>query len=214
MSIVGQFNGLNIVGLPCDLDAGVRAPSSIEWDMQEMVASGPPSLTGQVQTYDWMNSWWEAQVSFTPMTRLSHDYWTAFLADCRGTSNAFMIGDPKARSPKGSPSGVPVVAGAGQTGYSLVTRGWTPGKSRLLLVGDFIQIGYRLYKVRDQVNSDASGDATLSIWPNLRDLPADGTVIQCSNCKGLFRLKNASGNKSSTNVGNYGLAGFAIREAF
>ena len=81
-------------------------------------------------------------------------------------------------------------------------------------VGDFIQIGYRLYKLMDTVNSDVSGDATLAIWPNLRDLPADATAIKCSNCKGLFKLKNTSGNKSSTNPGNYGLAGFAITEAF
>ena len=214
MAIIATFNGLNIIGLPCDLGAGVRAPSSIEWDPQEMVASGPPSLTGQVQTYDWMNSWWEAQVSFAPLDRLSFDYWTAFLADCRGGSNAFMIGDPKAKVPKGAPSGAAAVAGAAQTGYILVTRGWTPSKYRLLLPGDLIQIGCRVYKLRDQVNSDASGNADLSIWPNLRDQPADGTTIQCANCKGLFRLKNASGNKSSTNVGNYGLAGFAIREAF
>jgi hypothetical protein len=213
MSIVGTFNGLNIVGLPCDLDAGVRGPSSIEWDPQEMVAAGPASFTGQVQTYDWQNSWWEAQVSFTPMARLSHDYWTAFISQCRGSSNAFMLGDPKAREPKGSPSGMPVVAGAAQTGYTLVTRGWSPSKSRLLLVGDFIQIGYRLYKILDRVASDGSGDATLRVWPNLRDQPADGTAIQCANCKGLFRLKNSSGNKSSTNVGSWGLAGFAIREA-
>ena len=124
-----------------------------------------------------------------------------------------MIGDPKAKVPKGAPAGVPVVAGAAQTGYALATRGWMANKYRLMLPGDFIQIGYRFYKLRDQVDSNGAGNATLTIWPNLRDLPADGAAIQLTHCKGLFRLKNASGNKSSTNVGNYGVSGFAIREA-
>jgi hypothetical protein len=179
-----------------------------------MVAVGPESFTGQVQTYDWQNSWWEGQVSFPSMTRWSHDYWTAFISQCRGPKNAFLIGDPKAALPKGSPQGSPVASTASQTGYSLATSGWKPSTYRLLLPGDFIQIGYRLYRVEDQVDSDADGLATVSVWPNLRDAPGDGAPILCSHCKGLFRLKNASGNKSSTNAGNYGLAGFAIREAF
>ena len=214
MSIVATFNGLNIVGLPSDVLDGVRGPSSIEWDRQEMVSEGPPSMTGQVQVYDFMNSWWEAQVSFAPMARLSYDAWTAFIGECRGPMNAFMIGDPKAAIPKGQAEGVPVVAGAAQTGYSLITRGWAASTFGQLMVGDFIQIGYRLYHVLGQVNSDSSGNATLKIWPNLRDLPADGTSIKLNTCKGLFRLKNASGNKASVNVGLYGCAGFAIREAF
>ena len=57
MSIIATFNGLNVVGLPSDTIDGVRGPSSIEWDPQEMVAAGPASMTGQVQTYDWMSSW-------------------------------------------------------------------------------------------------------------------------------------------------------------
>lgn len=213
MSMLGTFNGYNIVALPCDTVPGVQHPSSIEWDMQEVVSANRSPFTGQTQTYDWQNSWWEGQVSFPPMRRLSFDAWTAFLAQCRGQTNAFSLGDPKAAMPKGSPAGAPVVSGAAQTGYSLVTRGWVAQRSRLLMAGDFIEIGRRLYKILDQVNSDASGNATLAVWPNLRDQPADGAAIKCSNCKGLFTLKNSSGNKFSTNAANYGLAGFAIKEA-
>jgi hypothetical protein len=213
MSIIATFNGLNVIALPCDTVVGVTMPSSIEWDPQELVAVNRSPFTGQTQTYDWGAAWWEGHVSFPPMSRMGFDYWTAFLAECRGPVNAFSLGDPRARVPKGAPAGTPVVSGAGQTGFSLVTRGWRPSASRLLLPGDFIQIGYRMYKVMDQVNADSSGDATISLFPNLRDQPADGAAIQCENCKGLFTLKDATGNKYSTNVGNYGLTGFAIKEA-
>ena len=87
------------------------------------------------------------------------------------------------------------------------------GPVSALLTGDYIQIGYRLYKVLDAAKVDGDGHATLSIWPPLRDQPADGTTIITRNCKGLFRFKNNSGNKHSTNAGNYGLSGFAIKEA-
>ena len=215
MPIVGTFNGLNIVSLPCDTWPGVVGPSSIEWDEHEVVASRTSSFTGESQTYDWRASWWEGQVSFPPMTRYSHDAWSAFLSQCRGESNAFMLGDPKAKLPKGSALGSPQVRGDGQSGYALNTRGWNPGIASVLLFGDFIQIGYRLYKVLDAANSDGSRDglATLAIWPPLRDLPADGTSIIARQCKGLFKLKNNNGNKHSTNAGNYGLSGFAIKEA-
>jgi len=213
MSIIGQFNGYNIVSLPCVTSPAVMWPSSIEWDMQEVGSGNRSPFTGQSQTYDWQNSWWEGQVSFKPMGRSSFDMWTAFLAQCRGQSNAFSLGDPKAKLPKGVATGTPVVSGAGQTGYFVVTRGWAPGVISILLPGDFIQIGYRLYKVLNAVTPDGSGNATLAIWPNLRDQPADGATIKTRNCTALFTLKNNSGNKFSTNAGNYGLAGFAIKEA-
>jgi hypothetical protein len=124
-----------------------------------------------------------------------------------------LIGDPKARLPKGCALGTPVVNGSNQSGYSIVTRGWQPNTRSILMFGDFIQIGYRLYKLTDTVDADGDGDATLPIWPPLREQPPDGSGIITRNCKGLFRLKNANGNKHSTNVGTYGFSGFAIREA-
>jgi hypothetical protein len=213
MAIIATFNSINIIALPCDVLPGVTNPSSIEWNPQEKVGETNASFGFQSQVWDWMQSMWVAQVSFPPMNRYAFDAWSSFLMEARGGYNAFMLGDPKAALPKGSALGTPLVSGAGQTGYSLVTRGWVPSTTSILLTGDLIQIGYRLYKVLDAVNSDGSGNATLSVWPNLRDQPADGTTIITRNCKGLFRLSAPSGNKFSTNVGNYGLSGFSVREA-
>jgi hypothetical protein len=208
-----SYNGQTIYYLPSDTTPGVAPPSSIEWDMQEVVSVNRSPFTGQTQTYDWQNSWWEGQVSFKPMGRYSFDMWTAFLAQCRGQSNAFLLGDPKAALPKGVASGHPQVNGGSQTGYSVVTNGWTPSVLSILLPGDFIQIGYRMYKVLSAVNSDSGGNATISIWPNLRDQPDNATSIVTRACAAMFTLKNNSGNKFSTNSGNYGLSGFAIKEA-
>jgi len=214
MSILATFGGLNIIGLPCDTVPEVPGPSSIEWDPTEVVSVSQSPFTGQSQIFDWANSRWEGHVSFPPMYRYGSDMWSAFITECRGPVNTFMFGDPKAVLPKGPATGSPVVSGAGQTGYSLVTRGWTPSVTSIMLPGDYIQVGYRLYKVVRPVNSDSSGDATMTVWPNLRDAPADGVAIQTRNCKGLFRLMTGKGNKNSVNVGAYGFAGLSITEAF
>jgi hypothetical protein len=217
MLITGNtFNGANIIALPSDVNPKVLPPRSIQWDRREFVASNESPFTGATQQYDWMQSLWVGQVSFPPMDRLSHDWWTAFLGLCRGSLNVFQLGDPKGAKAKGTAvtnPGTPLIDGANQTGYSLATRGWPVSAPRILLPGDYVQIGYRFYKIGDVVATDSSGHATLPIWPPLRDLPADGTPIITHNCKGLFRLAKNSGNKSSVNVGNYGLDALDIVEA-
>jgi hypothetical protein len=215
--VIGTFSGMNIIALPCDTQPGVTAPSSIEWDAQEAIATNMSPFTGQTQTYDWMNSWLEGQVSFPPMNRYAFDAWSAFVLACRGQLNCFLMGDPKAKLPKGTATGTPVVGGPGQTGYSLLTRGWTANTVGIVLPGDYISIPngsiFRLYRVLASVNSDGSGHASIPVWPNLRDQPADGTAIGTRNCVGVFRLASNSGNKFSVNVGAYGSSGFKIREA-
>jgi hypothetical protein len=71
-----------------------------------------------------------------------------------------------------------------------VTTGWTPSITGQLLAGDYLQIGFHLHQVCEAVNSDSSGNATISIYPSLRDAPASLTAITLVNCVGLFRLKN------------------------
>lgn len=202
-----------LVPLPCDSIPGVLQPSSIEWDAQEAVAVSTSPFTGQSQIYDWMASWWEGTLSLPKMDRASADAWSAFVLACRGGANVFQLGDPKAREPKGTALGAGEVIGNGQTGYVLNTTGWKANQPALFLAGDFIQIGYRLYKLTGNASSDASGNATLYIWPNLRDTVSSLTPIASRNCKGLFRLKQTA-NKWSTNPGAYGVSGLPIREAF
>src|ERR1035437_926242 len=211
--ILGTFNDLNIVSLPCDTMPYVTAPYSIEIYPQEAVAVSVSPFTGQTQTYDWQASWWMGQVSFPPMNRYAFNAWSAFILSCRGQSNVFSLGDPKLVLPLGLATGTSVVSGASQTGYSLITRGWTPSVTSIMLAGDLIQVGWWMYKLTAPANADGYGVSTLSVWPNLRDTPGDGTTIQTRNCKCLFKLAHNSGNKWSSNPGSFGLTGFAVTEA-
>jgi len=106
------------------------------------------------------------------------------------------------------------ILGAGSSDLWVVSEfNASNGTQPMLMTGDYLQIGYRLYRVLQNVYADAFGNASISLWPNLRDQPADGTAIVTRNCKGLFRLASNSGNKFSVNPGAYGLSGFQIREA-
>lgn len=204
---------MNIIALPSDTQPGVTAPSSIEWDAQEKVEQNVSIYTGQTQTYDLMNSFWSGTISLPVMNRYSYDAWGAFILALRGQLNCFQLGDPKAVTPKGLAIGTPLVAGANQTGYTLTTRGWAENITGLLLPGDYLQVGYRLYRVTTSINSDGSGNAVIPVWPNIRDLPADGTNVVTRNCHGLFRLAANSGNKFSVNPASYGVNGIRFREA-
>jgi hypothetical protein len=95
--------------------------------------------------------------------------------------------------------GAPVVNGASQTGYSVVTNGWIANTTGVLLPGDYITIMSapinagdiyipRLYRITQQADTDASGNSTLSIWPQLRESPATGAKIITHGTSGLFRL--------------------------
>lgn len=207
MPITGTFNGFNIVGMP----AG-PAPKAIEFTAQDIVAVSLSPFTGQAQVQDWQAAWLEASVTLPPMCNRTAQAWVAFFLQVRGQACTFQLGDPVATQPQGSAAGTPLVSGNGQTGYSLMTKGWTPGAQGVLLAGDWIQVGYRLYRTLDTVNADNNGLATLPIWPRLRESPADGQPLVLTQTKGLWRL-SANGRKWSINEGHvYGFQ-FDIREA-
>jgi hypothetical protein len=190
-TIVVQGHTFNLVTLPTS-----PAPVSIEIGMNDASTANASPFTRVEQTQYWPGGdFWDATVTLPPMSRAAAAPWEAALAELRGRANVFMLGDPRAKGPidKTILRGVPLVDSR-VTGNNvamatqLVTKGWAPSIGRLLLAGDLMQIGYRLYKVCETVASDATGAATIQIWPSLREWIPDGQAINLSNPQGLFRL--------------------------
>jgi len=182
--------GWNQVALP----VSPPAPASIEWSAQDIVGETVNPFTGQQQTYHWGAAWLEASVMYPPMPDSQVRAWIGFLMGLQGVANVFQMGDPLGKTPRGSALGAPVVAGSNQTGFTLTTTGWVGDQSRVLASGDWIQIGLRLYRMTADAAADHDGNATLAIWPNLRESPNQGSpplidTITTHNTKGLFRLK-------------------------
>lgn len=188
----GYTETYNLATLPTS-----PGPKSVVFAMHDTVAVSRSPFTGLTQTQIWPGAdYWEVQIALPPMPRSEAAPWIAFFMSLRGQANVFQIGDPGGVSPQGTPIGAPVVNGANPStnnlpgATTLYTRGWQENAFRLLLPGDYLQIGYRLYTCLDTVNSDASGDASFTIWPSLREQPADGTTITFANTTGLFRLSD------------------------
>lgn len=181
-------NTVSVVSLPASPGLESFAPS-----ISDAVAIVNSPFTGQTQAQAWPGAdmWSGITCTLPPLTQPQADDWISFLMECRGMANAFQLGDPLKKKPRGAVSGVPVVDGSVAViagGQTLFTKGWTPSKSRLLVPGDYLQVGFRLHRVLDPVDSDGSGKAAVSIWPSLREVPTDGETIVLNNPVGLFRL--------------------------
>lgn len=133
-----------------------------------------------------------ADIQLPPMGRDAAEAWVAALVSLNGLEGSFLLGDTANTIPRGTATGTPLVKGGSQTGYDLVTDGWTAGVTGIMKAGDWLQLGSgsssRLYKVMADANSNGSGEATLTLWPKLRSSPADNAAITISSPKGRFML--------------------------
>jgi len=103
----------------------------------------------------------------------------AFLVKQRGQYETFTFTPPVFEDARGIATGTPLVDGASQTGRSIATKGWTASQTGILAAGDFVKFAGddKVYMQVDDVNSDGSGDATLTIEPALITSPADEAAI-------------------------------------
>jgi hypothetical protein len=150
----------------------------------------PFSLVSQAQISGGQQ--WAGTVTLPPMMRASAEPWVSALISLNGIEGSFLAGDTANLTPRGIGTGTPLVNGGSQTGYDLVTDGWTAGQTGIMKAGDWLQLGSgstsRLYKVMVDANSDGSGNATLTLWPKLRSSPANNAAITVNSPKGRFML--------------------------
>lgn len=205
MAIIGTYSGASIIALP-----NHPAPKSIELGMNDTNAMSRSPFTASTQVQAWPGAdWWDATIALPQMAATDAAVWSAFLAECRGILNVFYLSDPTYTGPKGTVKGSPVVSGVNNAmATTLNTKGWTPNSFRLLLPGDYLQLGNRLHRVLEQVNSDANGDATVSIWPSIREVSTDGQAIILNKPAGLFRLAE---NRRSVLTDETRLSGISLK---
>lgn len=188
--------------------------TSVRLRAQDIVTMNMSPFSGVQQVYKYTGQYWEADITLPPMKREDAEYWMTFFMKLGGQYGTFLMGDPAGATARGVATGTPVVNGGGQTGYELVTDGWTPDTTGILKAGDYFQLGTgsssRLYKVLDDVDSDGSGNATFDIWPNLRSSPADNATITVSNPKSLFRLTTPAAEINVNQASIYGMTFGAV----
>lgn len=183
---------------------------------RNVVGISASPFTGQQQVYKHQGQWWESEVTLPPMKRADAEQVVAFLISLSGRFGTFLLGDNANTSPRGVGTGTPLVNGGGQTGDTLITDGWTTSQTGILKAGDWIQLGSgagtRLHKVLEDANSDGSGNATFTLWPNLRLVPSNDDPLIVSSPKGIWRLSSNETEFSIDEASIYGIT-FACIEA-
>lgn len=111
--------------------------------------------------------------------------------------------------------GTPAVNGAGQTGSSLVTNGWTAAAALRLKTGDTFTIAgvfavnpqtrtstgqLRQFVVTADVSSDASGNATIPIFPAITASGAFQTVTATPGSGALITVLGAANTLTPVNL--------------
>jgi hypothetical protein len=180
------------ISFPLTLPAA-PAPRNVTWDVFDVVASVASPFTLQTQDQEHQGQAWGARIEYPRMTDTQAREWVASLVALRGRVGTFLFGDSVWKAPRGSAAGTPLVNGGSQTGMALITDGWTASASGVLLKGDLIQLGsgetQRVYMILNDVNADGGGNATIDIWPRLRESPADDAPLVLNNTKMAMKLK-------------------------
>ena len=186
----------------------LRAINAVIYEMS------PFTFAGQAQASS--GQMWQADVTLPPMKREDAEKWIAWLVSLRGQLGTFNMGDPSAATPRGVATGTPRVNGASQTGENLNIDGCTANVTGWLKAGDYIQLGSAgtptLHKVLADVDTNGSGQTTLSLWPHIRSAPADNATVVVSDTVGRWRLASNESSWSVNEASIYGIT-FSAREA-
>lgn len=193
--------------------------ATVMWAAENRVAVAESPFTLHQQVVKHAGQRWSGTYALPAMKREDAEVWNAFLLRLDGSFGTFLMSDPVATAPRGSASstpGTPVVNGASQTGHELAIDGLPASATGYLKAGDYIQLGSgssaKLHKVLEDVDSNASGEATLNIWPDLRSSPSDDATVAVSNAKGVFRLVDNTVNWNIAANGFYAIS-FSFVEA-
>ena len=172
------------------------------------------TLEEQVQVHP--GQAWQADINLPIMDAVNAQEWIAFLLSLNGVQGTFLMSDPTGALPRGAASSnrspSPLVAGASQMGNDLDIDNCPASITDYLKRGDYIQLDYGYHRLLKDANTNSSGEASLSIWPNLRRSPANNESVRTINSVGVWRLVSSSSFYTDTDF-LFKEMGFSCMEA-
>lgn len=166
-----------------------RFPSSITWSLQSNTQAFESPFNKTTQVLEMAGARWMASLQFPVMSPSDAREMMAFLVSLRGEAGRFYLYDHSLVAPQGIATGVPVVAGASQSGSLLNTSDWTVSTA-ILKAGDWIGVGDELKMVIEDISSDASGLASIKIEPPIRTSPANLSAIVIDKPTAIMRMSS------------------------
>lgn len=204
------------IAYPLDLPT-ITGVKSINLRTLNAVGVSRSPFTFKEQVFTHQGQMFQADIELPTLSRSQAEHWVTFLVKLKGQQGTFLLGDPTSATSRGSAAsnaGTPVVQGAGQTGDTLSIQGAPANQTGYLLKGDYIQLGSgssaTLHKVLNDVNTGASGTASLDIYPAMRTAASDGGTVIVSNARGVFRLASNQTDWSIDDLQRYSITFQAI----
>lgn len=164
-----------------DLRDSLIAPETAVSDILNNVGSSASPFTGSEQVTELPGARWKLQFSYKSLDARYGRLFKSITAKLRGGAEIAHIYDLSYVPRRLTEPGVPVIAGAGQSGIALATSGWD-ASTAILKEGD--QLSYlstdglfRMHVVTADVTSDGSGLASIPILPPMRNPPVDGGAV-------------------------------------
>lgn len=160
-------------------------PSSMNWTLSSSGSMFESVFNKSTQTVTFPGSKWKVSMSFQDLDDFESRLLESIIVDLDGMGGRIRLGD---FGRCGVPAqGTPIVSGANQTGKSILTAGWLPGRM-ILARGQYLTIADEMKMVLTDAWSDESGFATIRIGPMLRISPAAGAPIEVQSPRGIFML--------------------------
>jgi len=150
-------------------------------------------------------------LTLPPMKRSDAANWQAFILKLHGRKGTFLLGDPDARTPRGTISGAVTLGANASVGDFTISISTSQNSLvNAFRAGDYIQLGSggtsKLYMIVDDVTTDGSGDADINIEPAIKTAATSGATVTYTNAKGLFRMENPQIDWDADEVSKYGIA--------
>jgi hypothetical protein len=153
--------------------------ANVDITLRRVTGVSESPFTFQQQVYEHQGARWELNVTFAPMTRAQAATLHGFLASLRGRRGTFLLSaDPLAETPVSGGTDGNLSGSYAARATTIVTQA-----TETWVAGDWIQIGNHLHKIV-QRNSGTNYD----IEPGLRQAYTNGTVIDATDPKGIWRL--------------------------
>jgi len=158
-------------------------PQAAEFKLSSNTQIFTSPLNRSTQTTELPGAMWTANLTFSDLTREKAALLEVFLVRLRGQAGRFYLHDHSHPTSFGVATGTPVVYGAGQTGASLITAGWTPSTAGILKARDYFQVGNKLRMLVEDASSDVNGRATLVFDRPLTSAPTNsGALVVVKPC--------------------------------
>lgn len=206
----------------------------IKLDFNQSSFASP--LTRESQDQKLSGDRWAGTLNLPPLKGLARE-WLAWLTSLTGRIGTFELPDPDHKIPNtfvdnsgvsfdqntfkfdadtwtwdesDFPGDVGKVNGGSQAGDTLTIDGLDPS-SNIADAGDYLRIEGQFFMLVEDVTTNGSGEATISIRPDIRVPPADNARIYANSPKMLARLSDPSAEWDANEMSIYGVA-FAFEE--